>query len=77
MYRLDEDAVQPEPGGTERAYYDPDKAKEQRKRWIEEAKEDLDIEYNREFYADELFPKPPPSHPDSIVWLVGVRVGRS
>eukprot|EP00965_Chrysotila_dentata_P008682 282469-Pleurochrysis_carterae.AAC.2 len=62
MYRLDENAVQPE--GTGRAYYDHEGAKRQRERWIEEAKEDLAVECNRERYADELFPKPPPTHPD-------------
>eukprot|EP00965_Chrysotila_dentata_P047605 1578614-Pleurochrysis_carterae.AAC.1 len=64
MYRLDEDAVQPEAGGPERAYYDPAKAKLQRDCWIKEAKEDLEIECNREHYADELFPELPPEHPD-------------
>eukprot|EP00965_Chrysotila_dentata_P209007 6185038-Pleurochrysis_carterae.AAC.1 len=65
MYRLDEDAVQPESGSKERAYYDPEKAKLQRDRWVEKAKEDLsEIECNREHYANELFPEPPPTHPD-------------
>eukprot|EP00965_Chrysotila_dentata_P166530 5498219-Pleurochrysis_carterae.AAC.1 len=64
MYRLDEDAVQPEPGSKKRAFYDPEKAKLQRDQWIEQAKEDLEIECNREHYADELFPEPPPTHPD-------------
>eukprot|EP00965_Chrysotila_dentata_P035602 1184959-Pleurochrysis_carterae.AAC.2 len=40
------------------------KARLQRDRWVEEAKEDLEIECNREHYADELFPGPPPTHSD-------------
>eukprot|EP00965_Chrysotila_dentata_P220527 6191833-Pleurochrysis_carterae.AAC.1 len=64
MYRLDEDVVQPESGGTERAFYDPEQARSQRDCWIEEAKENIEIECNREHYADELFPEPPPTHPD-------------
>eukprot|EP00965_Chrysotila_dentata_P166918 5511670-Pleurochrysis_carterae.AAC.1 len=45
MYRLDEDAVQPEEG-VGQAYYDQAAAKQQRDRWVEEAKEDLEIECN-------------------------------
>eukprot|EP00965_Chrysotila_dentata_P071196 2352488-Pleurochrysis_carterae.AAC.1 len=65
MFRLDEDVVQPESMGDTAAYYDPEKAKEQRERWVAEAKEDLEIEYEREHFADEPFPELPPSHPDS------------
>eukprot|EP00965_Chrysotila_dentata_P121877 4028443-Pleurochrysis_carterae.AAC.1 len=65
MFRLDEDVVQPESKEDAAAYHDPEKAKAQRERWIEEAKEDLEIECDREHFADEPFPEPPPSHPDS------------
>eukprot|EP00965_Chrysotila_dentata_P058060 1925071-Pleurochrysis_carterae.AAC.2 len=33
-------------------------------RWVAEAKEDLELEPNREHHADELFPEPLPMHPD-------------
>eukprot|EP00965_Chrysotila_dentata_P089206 2946067-Pleurochrysis_carterae.AAC.1 len=63
MYRYDEDVVQPESG--KQAYYDPEAAAAQRARWLanERAAAARDVEQE---YADEMFPEPPPWHPDDL-----------
>eukprot|EP00965_Chrysotila_dentata_P002870 93216-Pleurochrysis_carterae.AAC.1 len=64
MYRYDEDVVQPENGM--QAYYDPEAAAAQRARWLADKRAAAAREAEREHYADEMFPEPPPWHPDDL-----------
>eukprot|EP00965_Chrysotila_dentata_P054845 1821302-Pleurochrysis_carterae.AAC.1 len=62
MYRYKKDAVQPE--GGKRGYINAAEAVEQRERWRVDELAAAGYEQTRERYADEMFPEPPPVHPD-------------
>eukprot|EP00965_Chrysotila_dentata_P126330 4175402-Pleurochrysis_carterae.AAC.2 len=64
MYKFNDDYVQPKNGNAAR--YDPDAAAAQRKRgWKAAELAAAEEEFQRERYADEMFPEPPPKHPDN------------
>eukprot|EP00965_Chrysotila_dentata_P261951 6214420-Pleurochrysis_carterae.AAC.3 len=64
MYRYDEDAVRPENG--QKGYYDPAACSAQHQRWLAEERAAAAREAEREHYADEMFPEPPPLQPDGV-----------
>eukprot|EP00965_Chrysotila_dentata_P108764 3593105-Pleurochrysis_carterae.AAC.1 len=62
MYRYKKDVVQPEDGKS--GYINAAEAVAQRDRWRADELAAAEYERTREHYADEMFPEPPPVHPD-------------
>eukprot|EP00965_Chrysotila_dentata_P180688 5964022-Pleurochrysis_carterae.AAC.1 len=62
MYCYKADVVQPEDG--KNAYVNAEEADAQRERWHADELAAVEYEQSRERYADDMFPEPPPVHPD-------------